>query len=182
MKKVTWLIGSALLLVGAGCSSASPEQASLELTYVLPEDGSVTVTKNAVAAGQLVNADALLAQATECGFARTAEYYLDIENLFKEKTADQYTFTTTGDYVVPSSWIVTVMPNSPLYSSTASFKQDFDICAAGGDLYPVTAGQKLCYSQIVAAAVTKRRRNSHTWLRCRSRSNRTNTLSRIAHR
>ncbi len=142
MKKVTWLIGSALLLVGAGCSSASPEQASLELTYVLPEDGSVTVTKNAVAAGQLVNADALLAQATECGFARTAEYYLDIENLFKEKTADQYTFTTTGDYAVPSSWIVTVMPNSPLYSSTASFKQDFDICAAGGDLYPVTAGSK----------------------------------------
>ncbi len=142
MKKISWLIGSALLLMGAGCSSASPDQASLELTYTLPDDGSVTVIKNSVAAGLLVDADLLFTQATECGFARTVEYYLDIENLFKEKMADQYTFTTTGDYADPSSWIVTVMPNSPLYSSTDSFRQDFNVCAVGGDLYPVTAGTK----------------------------------------
>lgn len=142
MQKIAILVGTAFLVMGAGCSSVTPEETSMELSYALPEDGSVTVTTTSVAAGLLVDADALFAQATECGFARTAEYYLDIENLFKDEMATRYTFTSVGDYADPLSWTVTIMPNTPLYASTDSFKQDFDICAVGGDLYPVTAGTK----------------------------------------
>ncbi len=141
MRDVLVGAGIALTLLGAGCSAGGPAApVAPELTYVLPSDGSVTVTESTVGAAGLVDADALLAQATECGYARAPEYYLDIENLFAGMSARQYAFAAVGDYGSPASWTVTVMPNAPAYGSTESFKRDFDICAVGGGLYPVEAG------------------------------------------
>lgn len=132
--------GLAIILVGGGCTGSAPSSSAPTLSYRLPADGSVTVTETTVDAAAAVNADALLAQAEECGYARAPEYYLDIENLFAGLTGTRYTFTATGDYGAPTSWTVTVLPNAPAYGSTESFKADFDICAVGGTLYPVEAG------------------------------------------
>ena len=141
MRNLFLPIGFALLLLGAGCSNASPAtDVSLDLSYTLPADGSVTITKSTIDASEVVKADALFAQATECGYARAVEYYLDIENLFVNKKAEQYVFMSVGDYSAPKTWTVTVLPNTPLYGSTDSFKTDFDICAVGGDMYPFQSG------------------------------------------
>lgn len=124
-----------VVLLGGGCVGASPSaESQLGFSYVLPADGSVTVSKTTVAARSLFTADDLFLQATECGFARTADYYLDLENLFTGLNAEQYTFAGAGSQ--SASWTVTVMANAPVYSSLESFKTDFDICAAGGKLYP----------------------------------------------
>ncbi len=140
MRKTLLSLGSMIILLGAGCSGASsPSPALPDLSFALPSDGSVTVARSTVDAQTLVDADALFAQATECGFARTADYYLDIENLFAGQSAERYAFTAAGDFAEPSTWTVTVMPDAPAYASTSSFKQDFDICAVGGSLYPVRA-------------------------------------------
>lgn len=130
----------AIVLIGGGCTGSAPSSSAPTLSYQLPADGSVTVSTSTVDATTLVDADALLAQAEECGYARAPEYYLDIENLFAGLTGTRYTFTATGDYGAPTSWTVTVLPNAPVYGSTESFKTDFDICAVGGTLYPVEAG------------------------------------------
>lgn len=125
---------AALVLLGAGCT-ASPTTPTASLAYTLPSDGSISVTTKSVDASTLVSADDLLAQATECGEERAAQYYLDIENTFTGMTGTEYTFTIAGDYEMPT-WTVTVLPNAPAYNTQESFKKDFDICAAGGDLYP----------------------------------------------
>ncbi len=130
---------TALMFVGGGCAKEA-EQTAATLKYTLPSDGSISVASKTVDASTLVSADALLAQAQECGgFVRDAQYYLDIENTFTGATGTQYTFSIVGEYEMPT-WTVTVLPNTPVYSSLESFKTDFDICAVGGALYPKQAG------------------------------------------
>lgn len=123
-----------MVLLGAGCTPGA-QTTEVALGYTLPSDGSITVTSVSVNADDVVNANTLLAQAEECGYARSAEYYLDIENLFSGAKGTQYTFKIAGDYEMPT-WTVTVLPNAPVYTEIESFKGDFDICAAGGNLYP----------------------------------------------
>lgn len=133
------LLLAGLLLLGAGCASESrptPES----ITYTLPSDGSVTVTRSFLPASDVVVANDLLAQAQECGYARDAQYYLDLENLYKWEQAQQYTFSAKGDDGTAGSWTVTTISNAAKYSSFESFKQDFDICAVGGVYYPLAVG------------------------------------------
>jgi hypothetical protein len=124
-----------MVLLGGGCVPQGTQETSVTLGYTLPSDGSITVTSASVDAEDVVKADALLAQADECGYARSADYYVDLENMFDGAKGVKYTFKIAGDYEMPT-WTVTVLPNTPVYTSLESFKNDFDICAAGGDLYP----------------------------------------------
>lgn len=135
MKMKVLASGLVLAAIGAGCSTNTP----FALEYSLPADGSVTVSTASLPASSLVRADALLAQAEECGTARSAQYYVDLENLFSGETATRYTFTIEGDYEMPS-WTVTVLPNAASYSEPSLFKDDFGICAAGADMYPKLVG------------------------------------------
>lgn len=137
MMKRFVMSGAALALLGAGCAAQSSSVATLG--YSLPADGSITVTSREVDASTLVRADTLFAQAEECGYARAPQYYVDLENLFVGKTGMQYTFAIAGDYEVPT-WTVTVLPNAAAYASESLFKSDFDICSAGGSLYPSAVG------------------------------------------
>ncbi len=128
-------LAAMMMFLGAGCGAPGAQTTDVALGYTLPSDGSITVTSVSVSADDVVNADMLLAQAEECGYARAAEYYLDIENLFSGTKGVQYTFKIAGDYEMPT-WTVTVLPNAPAYAEGESFKGDFDMCAAGGSLYP----------------------------------------------
>jgi hypothetical protein len=124
-----------VVLVGGGCAPQAAQESSLTLGYTLPSDGSITVTSAPINAKDLVNGGALLLQAEECGYARTADYYLDVENLFDDAKGVEYTFTISGDYAFPT-WTVTVLPNAPAYESFESFKMDFNLCSPGGELMP----------------------------------------------
>lgn len=131
-----------LVMVGGGCSGASEESDSWGMSvpgFTLPADDSITVAtkgvRSEVPSESLISADELYANAAECGYARDAAYYIDIENLYVGVYKQEYTFTIAGDYEMPT-WTVTVMPNRPGYTSLESFKQDFDVCSAGGDMYP----------------------------------------------
>ncbi len=133
MKRIVGAFAT-LVLLGGGCAGGA-ETVSPTLGYTLPSDGSITVTSAAVNAEDVVKADALFAQAAECGYARAAEYYLDTASLFTGEKGTRYTFTIAGNYEMPT-WTVTVLPNAPAYTEVGSFKTDFDICAVGGTLYP----------------------------------------------
>lgn len=135
MFKRVFGVMAVVVLLGGGCVPQGTKTTEVTLGYTLPSDGSITVTSASVSAGDLVKADALLAQAEECGYARSAQYYLDLENLFDGAKGVEYTFAIAGDYEMPT-WKVTVLPNVPAYTSAESFKTDFDICAVGGVLYP----------------------------------------------
>lgn len=71
----------------------------------------------------------------ECGTTYEADHF---ENLIEEFSGSRkvvYTFS----YADPSqdgNYRVTVVPNAPRYTTLEDFQKDFDICAAGGDLYP----------------------------------------------
>ncbi len=137
------ILSIALLLVGGGCAGSSAptsEPWSLSpLQYTLPADGKISVTTETILPdgtdASLIDAETLYTQAEECGYARDASYYLDLERLFAGTAQQRYTFTIAGDYEMPT-WTVTLAPNVPAYGTLESFKQDFDICAAGGTLYP----------------------------------------------
>lgn len=135
MLKRVFGVMAVVVLLGGGCVPQGTKTTEVTLGYTLPSDGSITVTSASVNAEDLVKADAFLVQAGECGYARSAQYYLDLENLFDGAKGVEYTFTIAGDYEMPT-WKVTVLPNVPAYTSAESFKTDFDICAAGGALYP----------------------------------------------
>lgn len=141
MQKVIVGVGAVLLLAGGGCagSEGADSWGLSALNYTLPEDGSITITSESVRPEKpnesLILADTLYVQALECGNARDPQYYADLENLFVGKFQQKYTFAIAGDYEMPT-WTVTLMSNSPAYTSLESFKKDFDICAVGGYLYP----------------------------------------------
>lgn len=133
MKRIVGVFAT-LVLLGGGCAGGA-KTAAPTLGYTLPSDGSITVTSATVNAEDVVKADALLAQAAECGYNRSASYYLDTAALFTGEKGTRYTFTIAGNYEMPT-WTVTVLPNAATYSSLEGFKTDFDICAVGGALYP----------------------------------------------
>ena len=134
MTKRIVMMFATVVLLGGGCAGGVKTTLPT-LGYTLPSDGSITVTSAAVNGEDIVKADALLAQAAECGYSRSASYYLDTAALFTGEKGTRYTFTIAGNYEMPT-WTVTVLPNAATYSSLEGFKTDFDICAAGGDLYP----------------------------------------------
>ncbi len=136
MMKNVFAAGAVILLMGGGCASGG-KAAEVSLVYTLPVDGTITVTSKAVDASTLVRADVLLAQAEECGSARSPQYYVDLENLFVGETGMQYTFAVAGDYEMPT-WTVTVLPNTASYTDEGLFAGDFGICAAGASMYPST--------------------------------------------
>lgn len=112
-------------------TSAAP--ATGPLTYGdLGTDISVKVEKIAF---PFTSAE-LMARATECQTGATQAHVDSVVALFQEMQATRYTFhylkpTQDGDFVV------LVVPNAPKYSTMDAFKKDFDICAAGGDSYPI---------------------------------------------
>lgn len=141
MRKLLLATGAALVMVGGGCAGGGEESDSWGMSvpgFTLPADGSITVATKGVRndpGKSLVSAEELYTMAEECGYARDVSYYTDIESLYIGVYKQEYTFTIAGDYEMPT-WTVTVMPNRPGYTSLESFKQDFDVCSAGGDMYP----------------------------------------------
>lgn len=129
MKKVLFLL-STVALLGAGCS-AGP--AGLRYT-----SNNTTVTQDTMTAAGLFYAPNLAAASEECGTDHNEAYYDALLAKLGDAEARTYTFAANGDVQEPAAWTVTIVPNVFGYAADdlAAVKDDFDICAAGADLYP----------------------------------------------
>lgn len=142
------LLGSAVLgltLLGGGCLGSSDvvvgDRAIDQLiTFGEFDDNQIsTAMPVEEAATSMFAAETLFSQAEECGYARDLSYYIDLMTSLEGVQAQIYTFDAvpTDDYQGPTGWTVVAMPNVLGYPSMDSFRTDFNICAVGGNLYPL---------------------------------------------
>lgn len=71
-----------------------------------------------------------------CGSEHDAGYFDQLVSTFSGTTKTIYNFKYTGESQGSDTFVVTLLPNKPGYTSLDQFKKDFDICDAGGDEYP----------------------------------------------
>jgi hypothetical protein len=73
----------------------------------------------------------------ECGAEYDAGYFDRLISKFSDSMEVIYSFKYQDDKQDTRAFVVTLLPNKAEYSSLEEFKKDFDLCAAGGDLYPM---------------------------------------------
>ncbi len=81
-------------------------------------------------------AEQLKGMSDECGIEYDAGYFDRLISKFSDSMEIIYSFEYQGDNQDSRAFMVTLLPNEAEYSSFEEFKKDFDLCAAGGDLYP----------------------------------------------
>ncbi|MFA6474708.1 MAG: hypothetical protein WCV88_00730 [Patescibacteria group bacterium] len=81
-------------------------------------------------------ADQLQSNATECGSQHESGYFDQLVTMFNGTVMTTYDFKYTGASQTADTFKVTLIPNTAGYTSLDQFKNDWDICATGGSLYP----------------------------------------------
>jgi uncharacterized protein YxeA len=82
-------------------------------------------------------ASQLQAAAQECGVNNNGlGYFNQLVSKFAGTSKIVYSFKYKGDSQDSGVFKVTIIPNKAGYTSIDQFKQDFDICSAGGEAYP----------------------------------------------
>ncbi len=79
----------------------------------------------------------LMGMSDECGVEYDVGYFDRLISKFNDSMEIIYSFKYQGDDQASRAFVVTLLPNKTEYSSLKEFKKDFDLCAAGGDLYPM---------------------------------------------
>jgi hypothetical protein len=72
-----------------------------------------------------------------CGTEYDVDYFDRLISKFSDSMEIVYSFKYQDDKQYPRAFVVTLLPNKAEYLSLEEFKKDFDLCAAGGDLYPM---------------------------------------------
>lgn len=107
-----------------------------KITYT-KNDALFTVTKREFRIAEQFTASALTDKSLECGTNKTEQYFQDLLAQYANATGTEYDFQYKGVSQDPAVWTVRVIPNVPGYAALDGFGSDFDICAAGGDAYPM---------------------------------------------
>lgn len=81
-------------------------------------------------------ASELLEQSKECENKQSKNYFDELISKFDNTTETTYDFKYIGESQGSDTFTVTILPNKPNYSSLGEFKKDFDLCYAGGKVYP----------------------------------------------
>jgi hypothetical protein len=83
-------------------------------------------------------AQELAEKAAACGASRDKDvkYFQQLLSLYAGEKGIVYKFIYAGQSQDEGVWTATVLPNRTGYASVPELKSDFDLCAAGGDLYP----------------------------------------------
>jgi len=133
-------------------SKKSEPTPSEPLTYS-KNDQLFTVSKKVIKILDKFTASGLMNQSQECGTNRTEQYFNSLLAKFTNTDRGiEYNFQYRGQTQDSGVWTVTIIPNRPGYNNATNFKADFDICAAGGDLYPESVSQN--YLLFVSACGT----------------------------
>ncbi|MCF7795394.1 hypothetical protein K9M50_03480 [Patescibacteria group bacterium] len=72
----------------------------------------------------------------ECGVEHDEGYFDKLIEKFSDTREIVYSFKHENSNQDSRAFAVALVPNKAKYSSLEEFKKDFDLCAAGGDLYP----------------------------------------------
>ncbi|MEI7452557.1 MAG: hypothetical protein WCK37_05165 [Candidatus Falkowbacteria bacterium] len=81
-------------------------------------------------------ADQLKSTANECGTKYASNYFEKLISKFSGANKIVYNFKYQGVSQDDGIFTITILPNKAGYTSLDQFKKDFDVCAAGGDVYP----------------------------------------------
>ncbi|NQT50125.1 hypothetical protein HQ571_05510 [Candidatus Kuenenbacteria bacterium] len=98
------------------------------------DDSAISVSKDTKSFD--ITAEQLAAIAEECGNKQTEAYFNEIATKFNNTEQTAYNFKYTKKSQESDTFVVTLVPNKPGYTSMAEFNRDFNICAAGGNFYP----------------------------------------------
>lgn len=74
---------------------------------------------------------------TDCGTQHGVGYFDELVAKFSGATRTVYNFKYQGISQGDGIYTVFILSNKANYASLDQFKKDFDICAAGGDAYPI---------------------------------------------
>lgn len=120
--------------VAVGTVETAKENSQEPLSY--STDGiAFEVSKQTAPFGY--DANNLVSMAKGCGYEQTRNYFNSLIAKFNGATRTVYRFKYVGDSQATDTFVVTLLPNKPGYSSLDQFKKDFDLCDAGGDAYPM---------------------------------------------
>lgn len=86
--------------------------------------------------GFMPNFEDLEANAKECGVENSSEYYNNLADTFYDAYQSTYIFKYNDLSQEEDTYVITVIDNVAGYSTMQEFKKDFDLCYAGGSLYP----------------------------------------------
>ena len=82
------------------------------------------------------NSENLEANARECGTKNSSQYYDNLEDTFNDAYQMTYSFKYNDVSQEEDTYLITTIENVAGYSTMKEFKKDFDLCYAGGSLYP----------------------------------------------
>lgn len=83
------------------------------------------------------NSDYFVNAATECGRPLVEGYADDLQKGLVGQTGYEYIFTSVSESQAPEAYSVTVIPNVHGYLDLGEFEDDYELCSAGGEAYPV---------------------------------------------
>ncbi len=86
--------------------------------------------------GFMPNSEDLEANAKECGVENSSEYYDNLADTFYDAFQSTYRFKYNDLSQEEDTYVITVIDNVAGYSTMTEFKNDFDLCYAGGNEYP----------------------------------------------
>ncbi len=106
------------------------------ITYDLGEIGAVT-ERGLLLVRELFTSETLANTSAQCGTNLTSEHFTERLEQFKYQRGHRYSFLHRDTSREPTIYTVTVIANGPGYESLEEFKNDFDVCIADGNLYPL---------------------------------------------
>lgn len=89
-----------------------------------------------------LDAESLKSYAEECELKHPDGYFDVLVSQFSDTNKIIYHFRYVGDSQDPTTYTITLLPNKLKYNSLKQFRNDFSMCAAGGDRYPTMLNNK----------------------------------------
>ena len=84
-----------------------------------------------------INEEYFFELAQECGTEITEDRGRSLYETFNEEGKFVYEFEYLPEHQGSSTFVLSLMSNKMNYASLEEFRNDFDLCYAGGDMYPL---------------------------------------------
>lgn len=90
-----------------------------------------------------ISVENLISESEECGTKKNDQYFNSVLSKYSiDDKGVEYSFKYKGKTQDSGIWKVTVVPNKIGYDNLDNFKNDFDLCKAGAEMYPTLISEK----------------------------------------
>jgi len=116
-------------------ASVSDAEIAAPITYT--DDPAIfSVQKTEFDVSDRFTAKQLSDNSAGCGTGKSEDYFDNLLSYYPNGAKGvEYSFVYSGKSQQPEAWKVTVLPNIG-YDDAGEFMEDFDVCSAGGEMYP----------------------------------------------